>query len=115
MSTLPRIDRKRALALADSVSARGSETRLDLLFDLLDIALARIARSGASGVKPAVEITPGEADILAKLAPHTQSARAWAETAIQAGARARHGRAVNIDPGALVLDTLFKLQETAAA
>jgi len=29
-------------------------------------------------------------------------------------ARARHGRAVNLDPAALVLDTIFKIQGAAA-
>lgn len=115
LGSLPRLDRPRALDLADSTAQRGAEDRLDLLFTLTEIALARLAASGATGTPPAVEAAPGEAEIFARLAPHPRKARAWADTAQEALARARHGRAVNLDPAALVLDTLFKLQATAAA
>lgn len=114
LGTLPRLDRPRALALAEAAAQRGATEKLDLLFTLLDIALARLARTGALG-HPLPEAAPQEAEIFARLAPHAPKARHWSETAQIAMARARHGRAVNLDPAALVLDTLFKLQETAAA
>ena len=56
----------------------------------------------------------GIADMLARLSPDPAKARAWAECAAEIGARARHGRAVNLDPAALVLDTVFRIQQTAA-
>lgn len=115
LGTMPNLDRARALALADAASQRGAEARLDLLYSLIDIALTRLARSGATGQPPTVEAAQNEAAIFARLSGTPDQARAWAETAQTALARARHGRAVNLDPGALVLDTLFKLQETAAA
>ncbi|WP_135503868.1 DNA polymerase III subunit delta' [Roseovarius aestuariivivens] len=110
--SLPQLDRPRALKLADATAARGAETRLDLLFALVDLFLARLARKGASGTAPP-EAAAGEADLLARLAPDTRAGRIWAECAQEIGARARHGRAVNLDPAALVLDTVFKLQQTA--
>lgn len=112
LSSMPNLDRQRALALADAASARGAETRLDLLYGLIDIALSRLARSGA-GHPPAVEAARNEAAIFQRLASDPARARAWAETAQTALARARHGRAVNLDAGALVLDTFFKLSDTA--
>ena len=113
-ASLPALDRPRALALAQSVAARGAEDRLDLLFALTDLLLARLARTGATGTPPP-EAAPGEAETLARLAPDSRAARAWAALAQQVGERARHGRAVNLDPAALVLDTVFKLKDCATA
>ena len=63
---------------------------------------------------PAVEITEGEFDLLQKAAPDATSGRAWAETYQEITARVQHGRSVNLDPTALILDTVFKIQKTAA-
>lgn len=113
-STLPRMDRARALKLAETAAARGAETRLDLLIGLNDLLLTRLARTGATGQPPTTEAVPGEAKLLTRLAPDARTARAWADIAQQIGARVRHGRAVNLDPASLILDTVFKIQQTAA-
>ncbi|MEM7455635.1 MAG: DNA polymerase III subunit delta', partial [Planctomycetota bacterium] len=68
LGTLPRLDRPRARALADKVAARGAGERLDLLLLLTDIALSRLARTGATGALPGPEATRGEAEILVRLA-----------------------------------------------
>jgi len=114
LDSLPRLDRSRALKLAEAAATRGAEERLDLLMGLTDLMLARLARSGAVGHPPAIEAATGEAALMARLSPDPQKARAWANCAQEIGARARHGRAVNLDPAALVLDTVFKIQKTAA-
>jgi len=114
-ATLPRLDRARALKLAESVAGRGAETRRDLLIALVDLFLARLARAGATGQPPMPEAAPGEAEVFARLAPSQQAARAWADRAQEIGARARHGGAVNLDPASLILDTLLKIQTTVAA
>lgn len=113
LNSLPNLDRPRALKLADAVSARGAEARLDLLFTMVELALARLARTGVTGQAPRDAI-PNEAAILRRLSPGPEKGRAWAALAQEIGARARHGRAVNLDPAALVLDTVFKIQQTAA-
>ena len=113
-STLPRLDRARALKMAETAAARGADTRLDLLISLNDMLMVRLARTGALGHPPSVEAVPGEATLLTRLAPDPMKARAWADTAQQIGARMQHGRAVNLDPTALILDTVFKIQQTAA-
>lgn len=115
LDTLPRLDRPRALALADKAAARNKPEQFDLLLTLLEIALARLARTGATGKPPLPEAISGEAAIFARLAPSPAHARAWADISASVSARMRHGQAVNLDPAALVLDTVFKLQQTAAA
>ena len=115
LGTLPQMDRVRTLRLAEAAAQRGAEEKLDLLFTLLEIALARLARTGATGKAPAVEAAPNEATILLRLARTPHQGRAWADVGHTALARARHGRAVNLDPAALVLDTIFKIQSAAAA
>ncbi|WP_390910462.1 DNA polymerase III subunit delta' [Pseudosulfitobacter sp. SM2401] len=114
LGSLPQLDRARTLRLAEAAAQRGAEEKLDLLFTLLEIALARLARTGATGHPPADEAAPHEAKTLMRLAQTPHQGRAWADIGQEALARARHGRAVNLDPAALVLDTMFKIQGAAA-
>lgn len=114
LNTMPRLDRARALALAEAAAQRKAGDRFELLLSLLDIALARLARTGATGQPPTPEAADGEAQVLARLAQDPRKGRAWADLAAQITARMRHGQAVNLDPAALVLDTVFKMQQTAA-
>ena len=113
-STLPRLDRPQALALAELAGARGAVETFDLLVTLIDLFLARLARFGATGQTPP-EAAPNEAQLLHRLAPHPQAARAWAELAQTLSARARRGKAVNLDPAALLMDMLLKVDETAGS
>jgi len=73
----------------------------------------RLARTGALGHPPDTQAAPQEHAVLSRLSPDPQQGRAWAEAAQEIGARARHGMAVNLDPAALGLDTLFKMGDTA--
>ncbi|WP_116599864.1 DNA polymerase III subunit delta' [Primorskyibacter marinus] len=114
LGSLPDLDRTRAIRLGESAAGRTAEDRYALMLGLLDLALARVARTGATGQPPVIEAAPNEAGILTRLAPSPRAARAWAESAQTVGARLRHGRAVNLDPAALILDTLLKLRSTAA-
>lgn len=112
MSGLPTMDRARLRALADSTALRGSEARFDLLVRLVDMVMARLARTGATG-QPLPEAAAGEAALIARLAPDARRARGWAELAADLGARARQGRAVNLDPAALVLDMFLRMENAA--
>ena len=111
-STLPRLDRPQALALADIAGARGAAETFDLLVTLIYLFLARLARSGTLRQTPP-EAAPHEADLLARLSPNPTAARAWADLAQSLSARARRGKAVNLDPAALLMDMLLKIDETA--
>ena len=112
MATLPRLDRPRALALTESASGKTNEARFDLFLRLTEIFLARLARTGLFAPPP--EAAPGEAALLARLSPDAASSRHWAEVQQQLGTRVRHGKAVNLDPAALLLDMVLKLDQTAA-
>ena len=109
---LPRINRQAALALADACSGRGAEARFGLTLDLIDLFLARSARAGLLG-EPTTQGAPGEARLLARIAPDARAAQAWAQLQQDLSERSRHGRAVNLDPAALILDMIFKIEETA--
>jgi DNA polymerase-3 subunit delta' len=113
-STLPRLDRPQAIALAELASARGATEIFDLLVTLIDVFLARLARAGATDQTPP-EAAAQEAQLLSRLSPHPHAARAWAELAQTLSARARRGKAVNLDPAALLMDILLKIDETAGS
>ncbi len=110
----PRLDRPAAIALADEAAQRGRETRRDLILRLIDLYLARLARTGA-GAPPTAEAAPGEAAHLARLAPDPIAGRRWATLHQTLADRAGHGLAVNLDPSSLILDMVLKINETAAA
>lgn len=114
LDSLPRLDRQRALALAETAAQRGGAEKFELLLTLVEFAMARLARTGATGQPPHPEAAAGEAAMLTRLAPDSLKGRAWADLSAEATARARHGQAVNLDPAALVLDTVFKMQDTAS-
>jgi DNA polymerase-3 subunit delta' len=113
-ATLPRLDRPQALALSELAGARGAAETFDLLVTLIDLALARLARHGVTGTTPP-EAAPGEAQLLQRLSPDPFAARGWADLAQSLSARARRGKAVNLDPAALLMDMLLKLDETAGS
>jgi DNA polymerase-3 subunit delta' len=113
LGSLPNLDRDRARRLAEAAAQRGAEDKLDLLIDLIGLALARLARAGTLGVTPSPEAAPGEAAMIARLSPDPRVARNWADLASTVDAKLRHGRGVNLDPAALILDTLRLISQAA--
>ncbi|PIE07737.1 MAG: DNA polymerase III subunit delta' [Rhodobacterales bacterium] len=109
----PAYDRPRAIALAGSATGAAKAPRFELILRLLELFLARLARHGA-GHPPAADAAPDEAALLARLAPDPRAARRWAALQQALSARAEHGRAVNLDPAALILDMIFRINETAS-
>lgn len=109
---LPNVDRPATLRLAESCTGKANDLRYGLLLDLFDYFLSRTARAGVLG-PPASQGAPGEALLLAKLAPDDRAARAWAQLQQDLSTRIRHGRAVNLDPASLILDIIFKIEQTA--
>jgi DNA polymerase-3 subunit delta' len=113
LDTLPNMDRALALKLAEATAGKAGEARFALTLSLLETALSRAARLGATG-QASPDITPGEAATLARLAPDPARARDWANLAQSLTARARQGKAVNLDPAALIFDIFLDLDRTAA-
>ncbi len=109
---LPRVDRPLALRLAESCTGKGAEVRFAMTLDLIDLFLARVARAGLMG-EPHSQGAAGEARLLARLAPDDLASRRWAELQQELSLKVRRGRAVNLDPASLILDMVFRIEETA--
>lgn len=114
LSTLPRLDRPMARALADQAADRKRPEAFDLTVTLIDLFLARLARAGTTREIPP-EAAPGEGALIERLAQDPGTARAWADLAQHLGLRARAAKAVNLDPAALILDMFLRMEETASA
>lgn len=112
LSHSPGLDRPAAIRLGEACAGKAGEARYALTLDLFDLLLARAARTGLSG-EPQTQGAPGEARLLTRLSPDDRAARVWADLQAHLGARARHGRAVNLDPAALILDILLAIDDTA--
>ncbi len=113
LAKAPRIDRPKAIALAEEAGARGAEAKRALIIDLIERFLARAALTGA-GQSPQQEAAPNELAALRQLAPDLGAARIWAEAHQRLLDEARHGLAVNLDPVSVILDMVLKINETAA-
>ena len=84
--------------------------RLDLVEDALD------DREGPEGWLTGQGMARLEAAAeAAGAAPDAAAALVWADLAQSLSARARRGRAVNLDPASLLMDMVLKIDETAAS
>lgn len=116
LTGIPAMDRLRAAAFADAAAGRASDggDPFDLTMTLIDRFLTRAARAGLMG-PPLPEAADGESALLARLSPDANAARHWAAAQATLSARARRGRAVNLDPAALVMDMLLILAQGPGA
>jgi DNA polymerase-3 subunit delta' len=106
------LDRRRAVALAESCAGRDAGARYELALELIRLALARLALHGAGGaVAPVGE---AEARAMERLAATPVQARLWAETATRLGYRADQARALHLDPAQVILDALLGIDAAAA-
>jgi len=114
MRGCPDMDRQGLVALSQGLAGNAGLAKLDTLVRLIDLLIARLARAGA-GAPPEAEAAKGEADMLARLSPDPRAAREWATLHQSVAARLAHGRAVNLDPSTLILDTGLTLNDTGRA
>jgi len=112
IASLPRLDRGLVLRLAGGLTGREAPARLDLILALVDQALTRLARRGATG-EPLQPAAPNEETAFSTLCPDPGYARHWAQAASGLTARVRRGAAVNVDPQTQLLDLFHRLAETA--
>ena len=87
--------------------------RLEILIELLNIAIARISKSGVLGENFTNQALANENDIFQKLCPNPTVAKKWAELAQTQSKNLSHGLSVNLDPGSLILDTFFRIEDCA--
>lgn len=106
LKSLPGLDRMKATALAAALSGPRAEERRALFLDMIDTRLAALARQGVLGDA----VTPS---LPAHLAPTPASGRRWAEAQQKLTGRVRQGLAVNLDPQALILDMVLRLDTLA--
>ena len=109
----PKLDRPSAIKFSEQYAGRTSSEDLDVLALMFDRVLSRLAVFGATGKAPAPLVHAGEIEIFTKLCPTPQFALYWAELSQDMSNRFQHGRAVNLDPVALVLDMIFKIEQCA--
>ena len=112
LASAPTVDRPAAIELANGAAGRMGDGSAEAAFRMIDLFLSRLARSGARGARPA-EAAPGEAALMMRLCPDLGAARIWAALHQEIGERARHGLAVNLDPAALLFDTVLKINARA--
>ncbi len=108
IATAPRMNRPRIIALGDSCAGATNADRYDMVVRLTLLALSRMALAGARGSTP----IGAEAD-LSRFANNPFQAQLWAELVADQSARIAHARAVNLDPGQVILDTFLAIDATA--
>lgn len=109
----PRMDRQAAIALAEKMTGRNNPESFDLMVDLVDILLSRLSRAGI-GAALTTSLLPEESDMVRRLCSGPHAARKWASLQQELGANARRAHAVNLDPAALILDTVLRINQAAA-
>ena len=105
------VERSGMMALADQVTGRGAEALYELVARLTLTLIGRLARQAATGSNQA-EAGPGEAELMAAVASNRAQAALWAEASARVSASTSHARAVNLDPGQTIIDTLLDLDAT---
>jgi len=110
LSTAPRMNRPRIIALGEKCAGKGSEDRYDMTVRLLMLALSRLALNGAKG---SAHLINGEAELAARLSNNPYQAREWATLVQDLTGRIAHARAVNLDPAQVILDTFLSIDATA--
>ena len=109
--TAPPLDRRRLVALADACSGRDSGARFALTLDLLRLAVSRLALAAAgSAIDP---VSEAEAALRERLGQHPEQAKIWAELEPDLLGRAERSRALNLDPGQVILDTFLRIDAAA--
>jgi len=111
LSGAPGLDRGAASQLANACVGAANADTYDNVIRLILLAITRLARAGAGAALNVVNVAEGET--LARLSPNPTTARGWADLAQMLDARLAHGRAVNLDPSQLILDTFLHIDAEA--
>ena len=113
LSQLPNLNGFEIEKFVGTFTGTKNRSRLELFIELLNIAIARISKAGITGHILSDQILEDEKEIFEKLCPTPDIAKKWAELAQTQSENLKHGLAVNLDPGSLILDTFFRIEDCA--
>ena len=110
LKTVPRMNNKKVHVLANKFLGKGTSSEFELFILLVETALNRLVLSSVG--KETFEHIAAfeEPKVFKRLSPDQTAAKIWAELAQITSERLRSGRAVNLDPTGLILDTFFKIE-----
>ncbi len=112
INSAPKMNRGLIIGLGDQCAGPANSSRYDMVVRLVALALSRLARAG-SGSPPVAEAAKGERALAQRLARTPRQARIWADLEQMLAARIQHARAVNLDPGQVILDTFLQIDAAA--
>ena len=113
LNQLPNLNGFELEKFIGTFSGNKNRSRLELLIELLNIVIARLSKAGITGHSPSNQILEDEKAIFLKLCPNPNIATKWAELAQTQSENLKHGLTVNLDPGSLILDTFFRIEDCA--
>jgi DNA polymerase-3 subunit delta' len=113
LSQLPNLNGFELEKFIGTFSGNKNRSRLELFIELLNVVIARISKAGIIGHSASHQILKDEKEIFEKLCPTPNIAQKWAELAQTQSENLKHGLAVNLDPGSLILDTFFRIEDCA--
>lgn len=113
LSTIPRMDRGKVLELAEDCAQRGAEKTYEQTTQLVMTALARLAKTAATG-QALPEAAPTEGETFVKLTGSGNTGHSWADLSQTLATKTAHARSVNLDPSSVILDMFLQIEATAA-
>ena len=113
LNQLPNLNGLELEKFIGTLSGNKNRSRLELFIELLNMVIARISKAGIVGYNSSDNILNNEKEIFGKLCPNPIIAKKWAELALIQSENLKHGLAVNLDPGSLILDTFFRIEDCA--
>ena len=113
LNQLPNLNGFELEKFIGTFSSNKSRGRLELLVELLNTVIARISKAGITGHSSWNPILEDEKEVFVKLCPNPIIATKWAELAQTQSKNLKHGLALNLDPGSLILDTFFRIEDCA--
>ena len=113
LNQLPNLNGFELEKFIGTFSGAKNRSRLELFIELLNVVVARISKSGITGHSSSHEYLIDEKEVFRKLCPTPNISKRWAELAQTQSQNLKHGLAVNLDPGSLILDTFFRIEDCA--
>ena len=115
LEQMPNLNGHELVNFIETLSGTKNRSRLELVVDLLNTAIARLSKAGVLGPYSSDQFIKVEKEVFQKLCPTPIMAPRWADLVQIQSKNLDHGLSVNLDPGSLILDTFFRIQDCAEA